>query len=118
MPKGEPIDVTAEVPAEFWVKSQLTQNTTVFGWGSLRIIKTLDVVGDDTWIHLSLSCRKRFPTWDELLAVRYKFFLRDVEVIQIFPPEGEYVSDHKYTFHLWHCTTRDILPREAMGYKP
>lgn len=117
MPKGEPIDVTAAVPEKFWVKSRLTQNTTVFGWGSLRIIKTLDNVAGEMWIHLSVSCRNRYPSWDELLDVRYKFFPNDVEVIQIFPPKGDYISEHKYTFHLWHCPTRDVLPLKAMGYE-
>lgn len=116
MPKGEPIDVTAQVPEEFWVKNGLTQNTSVFGWGSLRIIKTVEQVGDDTWEHLSVSCRNRYPSWDELLAVRYEFFLNDHQVIQIFPPKDLYISLHKFAFHLWHCQTNDVLPLEVMGY--
>jgi hypothetical protein len=114
MPKGKPVDVTASAPAEFWDKADLPAESTIFGWGQLRIIHTKELIDNEDWIHVSLSCRNRFPTWDELLAVRYEFFLETDEVIQIFPPKKEYINHHKYALHLWHCNDRTVLPLRTM----
>lgn len=112
MPHGKPVDITAIAPAKVW--EQLQSHTgRMFGWGSLRIMVTDDDVYDasqDPWRHVSFSCKNRYPTWDELLAVRYEFFPPDVEVIQVFPPQAEYVNLHKFALHLWWNKARRLTP--------
>lgn len=64
----------------------------------------------DKWRHVSLSCRKRLPTWEEILDVRYSFFPKNAHVIQIFPPSKDYINIHPNCFHLWQNKSRSIIP--------
>ena len=64
--------------------------------------------GMSDWEHVSVSVRNkadypldRCPTWEEMCRVK-DFFWDDTDtVIQFHPPKSEYVSQHKYTLHLW-----------------
>lgn len=62
------------------------------------------------WSHASVSHHARYPTWDEILDVRYTFFSETDEVCQILPPKGEYVNLHKNCFHLWSPIGKRIIP--------
>ena len=102
MPQGEPEQVA------WW------GNSPVFAWGRLRVIESDDQeFGDgEMWKHVSFSCRNRLPDWEEIKAVRMRFFPPDGEVIQVLPPVSEYVNNHAYTLHLWQCKTRRLTPPE------
>lgn len=66
------------------------------------LISDDDDFGDGhRWRHLSVSRNDRVPSYDELLAVRDRFFPADAEVIQVFPPRTEHVNVHPYCLHLW-----------------
>lgn len=56
---------------------------------------------DGYWKHASISHSLRYPTWDEILDVRYSFFDDTDEVFQVLPPKKEYINLHKNCFHLW-----------------
>ena len=82
----------------------LVEGTIAWRKGNLRVLLTpieqyLD--NDGLWRHVSVSHHARYPTWDEILDVRYSFFDDDVEVIQILPRKSEYVNIHPNCFHLW-----------------
>lgn len=60
--------------------------------------------------HLSISHRYwfdtawvpgRYPTWDEIVEIRYEFAAKDITMALLLPPKEEYVNLHSTTFHLW-----------------
>lgn len=67
----------------------------------------------ENWEHVSVSLnRPRCPYWDEMVYVRHVFWGPEDIVIQLHPPESEYVNCHPYTLHLWRkCGTDDYLER-------
>jgi len=52
--------------------------------------------------HLSISCERRYPTWDEIKAARYLLVPAPVTMAMILPPPGQYVNveDQDNVFHL------------------
>jgi hypothetical protein len=111
MPRGEPERIGT------WGLSP------IYRWGRLRIIESDDQdFGDgEVWKHVSFSTRTQLPDWEELKAVRARFFPADAEVIQVFPPLAEWVTTHPYTLHLWWCRTRRLTPpifQWAVGIPP
>jgi hypothetical protein len=73
-----------------------------FQKGPLRVIMSIE---EHQWSiqvkHVSVSCRDRYPTWDEILDVRESFFEDRLHVAQMLPPKAQYVNVHKNCFHLW-----------------
>ncbi|MEJ7610642.1 MAG: hypothetical protein WKF88_05620 [Ferruginibacter sp.] len=59
------------------------------------------------WQHVSVSLIsklrtvERCPTWEEMCYVKDLFWEKDEAVMQLHPPESEYVSNHHYCLHLW-----------------
>jgi len=66
---------------------------------------------DGTWLHASVSHPYRYPSWNEILDIRYTFFPDTADVFQILPPKSEYVNLHPNCFHLWSPVGRRIMPR-------
>ena len=69
------------------------------------------MVGDGMgWDHVSVSVvnRPRCPSWEEMSKVRDLFFDPKATVIQIHPSVHDYVNDHPYCLHLWHCQTQQV----------
>ena len=56
---------------------------------------------DQGAMHASLSHRERYPTWDEIKAIREWVFPNDVEVVMVLPRAEDYVNLHPNCFHLW-----------------
>jgi len=52
-------------------------------------------------IHISISHRSRYPTWDEIKYVRYKLGPSNKTMIIVLPPKQTYVNVHPNCFHLW-----------------
>jgi len=53
------------------------------------------------WEHVSVSLRRRCPTWDEMCTIKDIFWREDECVIQYHPPKSEYVNNHPFCLHLW-----------------
>jgi hypothetical protein len=51
--------------------------------------------------HLSISCKDRNPTWEEIKDARYSLLPMGLTFAQILPPLNDYISIHPYCFHLW-----------------
>lgn len=67
------------------------------------------------WLHLSLSHRKRLPTWEEIVEVKELFLGADAKAIQVFAPRKEWVNICKNCLHLWVCVDGDQLPDFTRG---
>jgi hypothetical protein len=82
-----------------------------FQFGPIRIIATTD----GGWDHVSVSREDRCPTWDEMEAVKRRFFLPHETAMQLHVPEAEHINCHPFCLHLWRPHARAIpLPPSSM----
>lgn len=65
------------------------------------VLGTLVVIVDNDLLHLSISHKKRYPTWDEIKFARYRFLPENATYAMFFPPKKNYVNVHNNTFHLF-----------------
>ncbi len=75
----------------------------VYTRGECRVIVSHEPAGkgDRRLWHLSISCERRHPTWEEIRDTRYEL-LPDVETMaMLLPPKALYVNIHPHCFHLW-----------------
>ncbi len=81
----------------------------------LTVLVSAEVHEDDRrWAHASLSKKGQLPTWQDLKVVKNLFFGPDKLVMQVLPPQDEYVNLHETTLHLWHCIDEpQIVPMAA-----
>lgn len=76
------------------------------------------------WQHVSvtLTCKNgreivsvnRCCTWEEMCVIKDIFWDKDEAVMQIHPPECDYVSNHHYCLHLWKPDVGFPLPDPVM----
>jgi hypothetical protein len=59
-------------------------------------------------LHLSISHRKRNPTWEEIKFARYKLMPLKMHVAMFLPPPEEYVNIHQFCFHLWEMKKNEL----------
>lgn len=73
-----------------WLKSPVDHQPLFFvaSWG-------------EGWDHLSVSRRKRTPTWGELEFMRKLFFKEDETAMQLHVPETDHVNVVSTCLHLW-----------------
>lgn len=62
------------------------------------------------WVHLSVSRRKEYPSWDEFSRVKDLFLGREALALQVLPPRSEWVNDHAYCLHLYQCLDERVTP--------
>jgi hypothetical protein len=60
------------------------------------------------WDHVSVSCRNRVPTWEEMCWVKRLFFNDNECVVQYHPAEKDYVNEHPNVLHLWRLVGQDF----------
>lgn len=53
------------------------------------------------WEHVSVSFKKRCPTWEEMCKVKAMFFNDNETVVEYHPKKSEYKNLHPYCLHLW-----------------
>lgn len=53
------------------------------------------------WDHVSVSYKRRIPTWDEMCRVKDMFFKEDETVVQFHPKKSEYKNLCPTCLHLW-----------------
>lgn len=75
----------------------------------LGVIISYQIFDGQTWLHLSTSHAKRWPSQNELKEIKLQFF-GDRKAIQVFPSKEEYVNDHPNCLHLFTCLGKDPLP--------
>jgi hypothetical protein len=71
--------------------------------GSYKVSHSLRVLAASGggWDHLSVSCRNRCPTWDEMMLVHRMFFEPTEISAQYCMPASDHVNVHPYVLHLW-----------------
>ena len=97
------------VPEKYRVKFGALKSTEAYGNNGVFIIesrrlkKPIRCIASDglDWEHVSVSLNTRCPTWDEMCFIKNLFW--DVEdcVMQLHPPQSEWVNNHPFTLHLW-----------------
>jgi hypothetical protein len=75
-------------------------HSKAYAKGDLRIWITRNVYPHGIRWHLSISCRNRYPTWDEIRDARYDLLPDNITMAQLLPPKSEYVAIHPNCFHL------------------
>jgi hypothetical protein len=89
----------------FKVQSPLQKNQDLF------IIASIS----EGWDHVSVSMKKRIPTWIEMDYVRSLFFKEDEVVMQLHPARSHHINIMEFCLHLWRPHTEKIpLPPEVM----
>lgn len=53
------------------------------------------------WEHVSVSLKKRCPTWEEMCMVKDIFFREDECVVEFHPPKKDYVDLMPTCLHMW-----------------
>lgn len=63
------------------------------------------------WDHVSVAPLKRkvVPTWEMMCKVKDIFFKPNEAVIQIHPPEDQYVNNKVNCLHLWRANDKEML---------
>lgn len=70
--------------------------------GGLQIIHTIETGKPHGRLrHVSISHADRYPTWDEIKAVRERFYAPTEDVMMVLPRVDLYVNLHPNCFHLW-----------------
>jgi hypothetical protein len=65
--------------------------------------RTLAVIVSDAdgWEHVSVSTAKHVPNWREMSWIKSVFWASDECVMQLHPPEAEYINNCGTCLHLW-----------------
>jgi len=63
---------------------------------------------DTGWEHVSASCEKRCPTWEEMCWVKDLFWDEHEMCVQYHPPKSEYVNFHEHVLHIWKSVDMSI----------
>lgn len=69
------------------------------------------------WEHVSVAPIKRriVPSWDDMCMIKDIFWNKDEAVIQIHPPEEDYVNNVPNCLHLWRCSYKEmVLPPSVL----
>ena len=104
-----------QLPRE--VAETLAEGTRAYLMGECGIfvsLEPLEKVYPKRW-HLSISCKDRFPTWEEIGMARDQLIPPEVFMCIPFPPRAHWLSIHPNVFHLWQF--RDDILQEQMVYE-
>lgn len=52
-------------------------------------------------MHISISHKSRYPTWDEIAHIRYTMLPDSLMMAMILPPKSQYVNISVHCFHLF-----------------
>jgi hypothetical protein len=100
--------VTFHVPEQFRVRSGRLGTGPEHGNNGYFLVtlphkqKLRVIVSDgEGWEHVSVSRSDRVPTWDEMCQVKALFWDDEDTVMQLHPPQSEWVNNHSRCLHLW-----------------
>lgn len=74
------------------------------------------------WRHVSVSFgpgSKHCPSWELMCKIKDLFWEPSDAVIQIHPPNSEYINNHPHCLHLWQCLSekQPLPPSIFVGLK-
>jgi hypothetical protein len=67
------------------------------------------------WDHISVSLRDRMPSWEEMEAVKRRFFQDDETAMQLHVPPADHINCHPHVLHLWRPQFAQI-PRPPASF--
>ena len=67
----------------------------------LKVIQSVDKTTHGELQHVSVSRNDRYPSWDEIVAVKDQFFGDDKDAVMHLPRKSQYVNLHPNCFHIW-----------------
>ena len=76
--------------------------------------RPLSIIASDGlgWEHVSVKASQgkhtRIPTWLEMCVVKALFWDPEDCVMQLHPPQSQWVNNHESVLHLWRPADRDI----------
>jgi hypothetical protein len=75
----------------------------------LRVIASLGYAELNVpWEHVSVSTDRNCPSWREMCYIKNLFWDKEETVMQLHPPESEWVNCHPHCLHLWRPTEQAI----------
>ena len=92
------------MPAEFRksMEAEGCSNVRAYATSSgLRVLCSIDPTQHGRLLHISISREDRYPSWDEIKAVREALLPMDTDFMMMFPKRGHYINEHKNCFHIW-----------------
>ncbi len=74
-------------------------------------------IGLQSWEHVSVSCERRPPNWQEMCFTKDLFWDPEECVVQFHPPKSQYVNCHPHCLHLWRPLDSELPmpPRIMVG---
>lgn len=78
-------------------KGALERNFTVYLMGQVSIFVGIDDNGSH---HLSIAHPKRYPTWDEVVHIRYELVPDGATMAMLLPSQKDYINIHENCFQL------------------
>lgn len=98
-------------PEQYRVQSVYGLNSFFVPFNGKTLAVCASVDTDDKgikWEHVSVSLKHRIPTWQELKFIKMLFWDPEDEVLQLFPPQSQYIDVHKNCLHLWRPINVDL----------
>ena len=60
------------------------------------------------WDHVSVSGRKRCPSWGEMCEIKDIFFRKNKCCVEYHPAEADYVNVHPFCLHIWKPQKKEM----------
>ncbi len=77
--------------------------------GGKTTVKLRIIASDgEQWEHVSVSLSDRCPIWPQMAYIKNLFWDAEDCVMQLHPPQSEYVNCHPFTLHLWRPIGQQI----------
>ena len=97
-------------PQAMYVKVAERPDGAAYMNNGLLVIRGGEIHEGKRWIHVSVSRKKRLPTYEELARIKRDFIGDDKKAIMVLPEAEHHVNIHPYCLHLFHCEDGDGLP--------
>lgn len=69
--------------------------------GQVRVVHSIDLADGKWWDHVSVSRKRKIPSWEDLARVKDVIIGKRREAIQVLPREEDYVNVCEYCLHFW-----------------
>jgi len=90
-----------------WTGKDMGDRSNGYLYISSRDTKIIFSNGEG-WEHVSVSHSDRTPTWDEMEAIKRRFWAPEDTVMQLHVPVSDHRNCHPYCLHLWRPTDCEI----------
>lgn len=100
-----------------WRELRVSESSPLYG-SRQYVRRTADIVSAQVmlsadrhegraWLHVSMVCDRRVPSYAELCDLKSIFVGDELQALQVFPPKSQHVNIYQYALHLWACLEAD-----------